>query len=174
LSTDKTKQSVYPTFARNFNRLIGYKDKSDRQARSKAAEKLGVKYENVRIWSEGHYLPKGEMLLKIKKTYNVSVDWLLSGDGSPPQMYGYGISEINTKYGDYWQGCSEEVMYYCKKLRQIIESDDHVTATAIKNNIDAFDLSLNRKKEFEKVKKEVDELKKAVFREPDTDAAKGG
>lgn len=79
MSTLNSNKPLYKLFAKNFNTIIGYMD-GDRSARSTAAEKLGVTYENVRVWSEGFFLPKADMLLKIKIAYNVSIDWLLTGE----------------------------------------------------------------------------------------------
>ena len=83
MSTENTKQHLYPIFAKNFNEMIGYVgEKPDRKARA-AAKRLGVDYEKVRTWSEGLYLPKGEALLNISEKYpDINIDWLLTGRGN--------------------------------------------------------------------------------------------
>lgn len=40
-----------------------------------------MQYETVRLWCIGRCLPDGARLLKIKKEFNVSLDWLLTGQG---------------------------------------------------------------------------------------------
>lgn len=95
MSTENTKQSLYATFAANFNELIGYTgEKAGRKARTVAANILEVDYEKVRGWSKGLYLPQSDALLNISEKYpQINLDWLLTGRGpkyhiTPPYPHG--------------------------------------------------------------------------------------
>ena len=147
MSTKNTKQSAYPVFAANFNIAIGYIG-GDRRARSVAAETLGCTYENVRVWSEGHYLPKGEMLLKIKECYNVSIDWLLTG-----------ISESAAGSCIMPPGSDE----FCSMLRDILsQNTDEQIKSALRTNLVAFKNSADKDREAIEKAKKMTEMEKKV------------
>ena len=147
MSTENTKPSAYPIFAFNFNNLIGYKGKADRKARSAAAEKLGVKYENIRVWSEGLYLPKGEALLKIKEKYKISIDKLLTGHD--PSME------------EYWQG-NEEIKILCDEIKEIIGSGDAEIISALTQNIKEFKKSIDKDKKMDNMERELKEIRRVL------------
>ncbi len=46
------------------------------------AKKIGVHFGTVRFFEQGH-IPKGEMLLTLRRELNVNIDWLLTGNGEP-------------------------------------------------------------------------------------------
>ena len=128
-------------------KMIGYKNKDDRQARSAAAKILEVNYENIRVWSEGLFLPKGEMLLKIKEKYNINIDQLLTGEEKKDEG-----CEVK---------CGDKIAQLCKKVKDVVESETHWGAS-LEANIHSFKVGLDNDQKVTKLERDVTDLKKSI------------
>lgn len=101
--------------------------------------------------------------MKIKEKYNISIDWLLTGQDMGDAMTAEWPAEIQDA---------------CRTAKRIIESDDKRTAKALIAILDAFSLSIDRyesekkhdknhyelKQSSDLMKRELNELKEAVRR----------
>lgn len=74
-----------------------------------------------------------EELYRFASYFGVSPDWLMFGDAAPPRSDG---SE---------PGWTEDLRSLCRDVKLIMESGDHVTAMALRQNIAAFKESVIRK-----------------------------
>lgn len=77
MSRKKTTISNFSVFITNINALV---DKIG--SKYDLAEAIGVSYDAVRQWCNGENLPDGKRLLLIHQKFNVSLDWLLTGEGT--------------------------------------------------------------------------------------------
>lgn len=168
MSRKKTVITEYQVFAANMRKLVKLYANDNKEY---FGELVGCKYDTVLSWCKGEYLPGGAQLISIHKNCgNVSIDWLLTGQDTGEKM----MAE--------W---SVETQDACRAVKRIIESPDTKTAKALLSNLEAFSLSLDRyeseinhekklndlDKSNKSLKKEFDELKEAVKRITDTDAA---
>lgn len=56
-------------------------DRCDR-SNKRFAEQIGISPSTILIWDDEH-LPKGDILSRIRKEFNVDINWLLTGQGEP-------------------------------------------------------------------------------------------
>ena len=54
-------------------------------SKAQMARELGVSNAHVANWLAGQ-LPRAEQLLTISRYFKVTMEWLISGDGSPPDQ----------------------------------------------------------------------------------------
>ena len=91
-------------------------------------------------------VPEWDQLVKISKTANKSIDWLLTGE----EMKDEGC-EVK---------CGEHIMELCKKVKDVVESETHWGAS-LEANIHSFKAGLDGDKEREEIKKDMNALKKS-------------
>lgn len=132
----------YFNFINNINKLI-----TKNGSKKDFALSIGVNYDTVRRWGLGEFLPGGAELIKIAETYNISIDWLLTG------------KEVSDPLISDWAPETQEA---CRKVKAILESNDKTTAAALHMNINAFEQSIERFDENKKLKGDVEKLKREV------------
>ncbi len=86
-------------------------------------------------WKKPGINPNFDAISKICEIFNCSFDWLLTGV-DPGE--------------NFMCGWTEETQKACKAVKKILESGDEKTATALLQNIDAFETSVTRRDENKK------------------------
>ena len=134
------------------------------------AKKIGVDVSTVHNYLKGH-IPKGDVLQRVRKEFNVDINWLLTGQGRPyidDRMRE--VVEINRQVLSDGEGlwgktkkhevegrefvvtefkpkngeAQDPFLSAISGLREIFDSKDQVLTTAIQANIRAFQLAVRR------------------------------
>lgn len=104
--------------------------------------------------------PSVDMLLRISRKFNVSLDWLLTGKET--DQFSCPVK------------CDAELIEMCNDLKEILKSDDKETIEAIKSNIIAFKKSVRKDQTINNLDKRISHLENILFRDRRTDFAGGG
>lgn len=108
--------------------------------KTRFAEILGISKTNIQDWTNPKRLrlPAAEHLANIRDKLNISIDWLLTGEGEMKSagdmrgasaVYGQNVIEVRDRLE---RQCVE-------KLLRILRSDDDLIKGAIIPNLNAFD-----------------------------------
>lgn len=161
-------------------------DQCDR-SNKRFAKKIGISPSTILIWDDEH-LPKGDILTRIWKEFNVNINWLLTGQGEPyiykdraPAQVGphqivdkdglwgkgrrlkkEGVDFNVTEYGGQEVPTKEDHDFgrASNGLYEIYESRDPILIPAIEANIRAFQLSVRRERQNQHQAREIKALKK--------------
>ena len=68
---------------RNFSQRLVEARKLNNMTQSYVAEKLEVSFQAVSCWERGETMPGVENLSEIAALYNVTIDWLVTGEKEP-------------------------------------------------------------------------------------------
>lgn len=98
-------------------------------------------------WKKKKTKPSLEILFRIAGEFNCSFDWLLTG---------------KERGGDFTCGWSREAIDACNDIREILESGDTVTRTAMKSNLTLFKESVRRKNRINVLEDNVKKMKKTI------------
>jgi transcriptional regulator with XRE-family HTH domain len=60
--------------------------KKKKLSQRELAKKLGLAFTNLPRYEGGEYLPKAEVLLKLSRIFNVSIDYLLMDESQTPEI----------------------------------------------------------------------------------------
>jgi len=115
------------------------------------AKKAGIPPSTFQGYVDGR-APKVEHLIRIRECYNVNIDWLLTGDGSP-----YIIGEERT--ADPTTDSDPEVADLLKMTREIIQSDTGY-AHSLKANIRSFHSAVETQTRLDKLEQRILEMEK--------------
>lgn len=129
INIEKLIADKHGGYAAPFNRNIGQRDAVTR-------------------WKTGKFKPSLDVLLKITQLYEVSLDWLLTGE--------------NPNISDTMSTWPEDVRDACLKAKEIIESKDPVVTPVLMSNIAAFYDAIKQKEDNRVLAKKVDDLQKEV------------
>lgn len=144
--TQIVQNQQFIDFANRFKSICDGKNKN------RIAEAIGVSEETIYDWFRGNRLPEGISLKKIKEYFDISLDWLLTGEESPACSF--------------CSGFDAEIKEACRDLDDISKSGDILVKSAILLNIKAFKDSIKRKAQIDKLENDVRELKKPKLAEP--------
>ena len=145
MSRKKANNIVYDRFSNWVKRIC---PDGDRSAVAKFANSVGVSSTMVRNWREGKYLPNTTQLLEIKDRYNISIDWLLTGDSK----------------ADNLTECDKKIRDLCDKVKEVIESNSH-WGLSLESNINSFKSGLDNDRDLKELQKDVKQLKKGAYKE---------
>jgi len=135
----KKMKEIYESFKQN----LAYLRKSQGWTQEDLAQKLGIKRTVVASYEAGNTLPKFNILLEIRKVFNVSLERLLLTK-NPKELF---ISEAQEKENDKQRikELQEEVIKLQKELIESRESEEKVLEeqTQLKNQVNDLSLKLN-------------------------------
>ena len=86
-------------------------------------------------------VPEWDQLVKISIASGYSIDWFLTGKNITPEAA-------------FMCGWTPEIQEACRTVKRILESGDKKTADALRQNIEAFETSVKRLDENEKLREE--------------------
>jgi len=115
-------------------------------SRAEFARKIGIHVSTIALWDDKH-LPKGDILQRIHKEFNVNIDWLLTGEGVPyinKEANGFQISEPGAEYSTTPSGTRNKQIKISDALAmaaRVLESQTSY-ATALYLNIQHFDRAI--------------------------------
>jgi hypothetical protein len=118
-----------------FNAVIGQRDAATKWKRTDLKPSLGT-------------------LLTISEKFNISLDWLLTGQG-PKEAHTGDTEEVD----ETMAGWPEETRNACRQVKEVFDSGHPNIKAALLFNIEA---SLNTVKQKEEMKKEMEGLKKKM------------
>jgi len=152
-------------FVININRLVDVEG-----GRQCFADAIGVTYEAVRQWCIGKKIPDGQRLITIQERFNVSIDWLLTGDGGEIQR-GFlhhgnaheSVRDNSEKHHTDATATNPEIVIACQAVRRIFEFGDRIIIDALKSNIIAFDESIIQRKTIEALQDDIADVKKEMI-----------
>jgi len=110
------------------------------------AQRLGLSSPTaISRYEKGQREPDIESLIKITELANITLDWLLTGEGAkerePLNLKNFTIKESGPSYGSnslIKKGACLEEEEYVIKLRRIFREKDKDTISAVLQNIDTF------------------------------------
>lgn len=159
MSRKKTHKSRFSVFAENILSVIDELCGGDKK---EFAGKIMVHYDTVRRWCNGNNLPEGNDLLLIQNNYGISIDWLFTGKGNRYlETVHMAVNETPGEYA-FMSDWKEDTKNACRDVKEILESDDEVSAFALRSNIAAFRDSVRRKGDITSQKKEISALKRRL------------
>jgi hypothetical protein len=141
LSTEKVAN---PTFVDRLLRLIS------EQAKGKwtiFAKKAGIPHPTFYAYVEGR-LPNADNLIRIRDTFGVNINWLLTGQGDPytPEEFGkvaepahlYGVPEDQIEGAGLSGAEQAELEAVLELAKQVLTSNNRQAADALERNIRYF------------------------------------
>ncbi len=110
-------------------------------------------------------VPEWDILVKISEHSNISIDWLLTGnvpfeENVLPAPFEFGKSTEKPHRCEFCGDMSDENKKLCKKVKEVMDSEETQIADALKANIDAFHGILERER---KHSEEIESLKKIIM-----------
>jgi len=114
------------------------------QNSSQLAKVLGITPQALSNYKKRGDIPTS-LLFKFADIYDVSVDWLISGDGSAFKCLEDTVS-YDTVYGQSIDiaALTPEEIIYIGKLLKVMRSNDSLLSSALMSSIDAFLRALDR------------------------------
>ena len=112
------------------------------------AEMLEVTPSYIDRWTNQGILPSAEQLTNIHDKLNININWLLTGEGSKYIKKEEQVLQVAEELAPY--GYSKEEKQYLDRLIKILRTKQDGTVTAIKQNIDAFLTTPDKKKDLVK------------------------
>ena len=112
------------------------------------AEMLEVTPSYIDRWTNQGILPSAEQLTNIHDKLNININWLLTGEGSKYIKKEEQVLQVAEELAPY--GYSKEEKQYIDRLIKILRTKQDGTVTAIKQNIDAFLTTPDKKKDLVK------------------------
>lgn len=116
------------------------------------ASLLGIYPPNLTRWIQGESAPSFEYLLKIGKSLNVSLDWLLLGKGQPDEenilIAKNRKAEYKTPSRNHERRLPENAhkRELVDKVVKILDSGMDWVKTGLESNIEAFIIAIERRK----------------------------
>jgi len=134
------------------------------------ADKIGVHITTVQGYEAGN-LPKGDILKRIHDIFNVSIDWLLTGEGGPyinnKSMKEEGILQLSELAVEYPKGTSKtpgkqiKISDSLAMAARVLESDTPYS-TALYQNIQYFNRATHSETRISKLENECEALKNRI------------
>ncbi len=84
MSVDETQDWFDPDATTYGDRIAGAREQAG-MSQEEFAERLGVKLETLKAWEEDLSEPRGNKLPRMAGLLNVSLSWLLVGEGEGPE-----------------------------------------------------------------------------------------
>ena len=112
------------------------------------AEMLEVTPSYIDRWTNQGILPSAEQLTNIHDKLNININWLLTGEGAKYIKKEEQVLQVAEELAPY--GYSKEEKQYIDRLIKILRTKQDGTVTAIKQNIDAFLTTPDKKKDLVK------------------------
>ena len=139
MNTKKGKQKPDPTLTKIFSANL----KSCIKTNEALANKVDVSPQAVADYVNGISIPRGDILYKISKELNKSMEWLLTGDN---------IEVVDEKKCSI--NCDERIMDLCRKVKEVVESNTH-WGKSLEANIHSFKSGLDNDKDIKELKKSI-------------------
>jgi len=128
-------------------------------SKAEFARKIGIHVSTIALWDDEH-LPKGDILQRIHKEFNIDLNWLLTGEGEPYIQPAEGIKQGAPV--DISRGLGRSV----DMLANVLNSGNHLYIQMVLSVLSAFDSAVTHTKkqaeEIARLNKEYEELKKRV------------
>jgi transcriptional regulator with XRE-family HTH domain len=140
-------------------------------SREDFAAKLSIDKSSIQRYENDENIPKGDVLQKIHKQFNVNINWLLTGQGEPYKknrvigledpvgLYGkteqiiaggknFNVTSFSPSGGDPGESSNHQDPFIAAvaALKEIYDSNDPVFVPAIASNIRAFNMAVFNKK----------------------------
>lgn len=87
-------------------------------------------------------LPQAEQLIRIRETYGVNIDWLLTGFGRPYVQVDSQDEVSNYPHMDIGEETPPEIMGLLVQARRVLMSGNDVATRALRHNITYFDRAI--------------------------------
>lgn len=113
------------------------------------AKKAGIPPGTFANYLEGR-LPQADQLLRIRETYGINIDWLLTGEG---EVYNH------TKV-DRMEETPPEIMGLLIQARRVLMSGNDVAIRALRHNITYFSRAIEAEHQAEVFKREAEESRR--------------